>query len=255
LFSTMTTARPRNSQDQLDALLEGHKIVSVVDDFLNFWEQAKGKNLHTQRRLFARLVEAKHHNYFERAVYRSAPPEERRAMLNQFLAQVPTHIGALKQFNKAFEDEMRLNLSNFKYRFPEYHQQRDIYLGLSFFQFDGSVRAVQNEAGIPDTLCLSAEVLCDYPLEELQVAITHELFHLYHFSFLFADASFSQLRTGHIPLLAEGLAVAATESVYPYQSTALYLHFTERELAAQREELANNSRRFLEMLKGGAKRE
>ncbi len=255
LFSTMATARSRQPQESLDALLDGHKIVNIVDDFLIFWEQAKGRTLPVQRRLFARLVEAKYPVYFERAVYRNAPEEERRALLNQFLAQIPAHIGALKQFNRTVEDEIRLNIANFKYRFPEYRQQRDIYIGLSFFMFDGSVRAVQNEVGIPDTLCLSAEVLCDYPLEELQIAITHELFHLYHFGFLFANVSFAQLRTGHLPLIVEGLAIAGTEAVYPHQSLALYLHFTETELAAQRDDLAVNARRFLELLKHGAKAE
>src|SRR5436853_558499 len=84
---------------------------------------------------------------------------------------------------------------------PRNPQQRDIYLGLSLFMFDGSVRAVQNDFGAPDTLCLGAEVLCDYSTEQLQVTITHEIFHLYHFNFLFAETSLAQLRTGHIPLM------------------------------------------------------
>ena len=255
LFSATATSRPLHPPSQTDPLFDGHKVVNIVDDFLNFWEQAKGKPLRAQRPLFTRLVENKHRDYFERAVYRNAPAAERRALLNQFLKQIPPRVSALKQLNRTIDDEVRLNLSNFKYRFPGYHLQRDIYLGFSFFQFDGSVRAVQNEAGIPDTLCLSAEVLCDYPIEELQIAITHELFHLYHFGYLFAEAPFAQLRTGHIPLLAEGLAVAATEAVYPYQSTALYLHFTDKELMSQRDDMASSARRFLDLLKAGARME
>src|SRR5215510_4562901 len=106
LFSASVASRPPQPPAQADPLLDGHKVVNIVDDFLIFWEQAKGKPLRAQRPLFARLVEAKHHDYFERAVYRNAPAAERRALLNQFLAQIPAHVGALKQFNRTIDDEI-----------------------------------------------------------------------------------------------------------------------------------------------------
>jgi hypothetical protein len=252
LLGSSALARPQSQNDSLDPLLDGHKIVNVVDDFLIFWEQAKGKKLRHQRQLWNRLVEGKHLEYFERAVYNNAGWEERRLMLNHFLRQVPGKINMLRDFNKTAVGDIRAAMMNFKARFPEYHQQRDIYLGLSFSMFDGSVRSVQNYEGIPDTLCLGADVLADYSFEQRQIAIAHEFFHLYHFSFLFDNPSLAQIRTAHIPLLVEGLAVAGAEAIYPFQPETAYLHFSEKELLGQREGLTANSRKFLELLKEGA---
>jgi hypothetical protein len=252
LLGASASARPQLLNDPSDPLLDGHKIVNVVDDFLIFWEQAKGKKLRTQHRLWNRLVENKHREYFERAVYNNVTFEERRMMLNQFLAQMPAKINGLREFNKTAVSEIHIAMMNFKARFPEYRQQHDIYLGLSLSRFDGSVRPVQNYEGIPDTLCLGADVLAEYPYEQTQIAMVHEFFHLYHFSFLFENPSLAQIRTAHIPLLVEGLAVAGAEAVYPYEPETTYLHYSDKELAAQRENLTINSRKFLELLKEGA---
>ena len=183
LLGSSALARPQSQNEAPDPLLEGHKIVNIVDDFLNFWEQAKGKKLRLQRQLWLRLVEGKHQDYFERAVYNNAGWDERRQLLDQFLKQAPAKMNALREFNKTAVGDIRAALMNFKARFPEYHQQRDIYLGLSLLTFDGSVRPLQNYEGIPDTLCLGADVLADYSFEQLQIAIAHEFFHLYHFNF------------------------------------------------------------------------
>jgi hypothetical protein len=252
LCGASAAARPESFAEPSDPLFDGHRVVNVVDDFLVFWEQAKGRDLRLQRQLWHRLVEGKHRDYFERAVYHNIPFAERPLVLNQFLLQAPAKINALREFNKTAVGDLRIAMMNFKARFPEYRQQRDIYLGLSLFLFDGSVRPVQNDDGIPDTLCLGAEVLADYSFEETQIAIVHEFFHLYHFNFLFANPSLAQIRTAHIPLLVEGLAVAGVEAVYPYQAEASYLHYSDKELASQRDQLTVNSRRFLELLKEGA---
>jgi hypothetical protein len=251
LFGASASARPQTPNDQ-DVLLDGYRIINVVDDFLTFWEQAKGRRLRIQRRLWNRLVESRHRDYFERAVYHNATFEERRAMLNHFLAEVPAKITALREFNKTAISDIHVAMMNFKARFPEYRQQQDIYLGLSLFLFDGSVRPVQNYEGIPDTLCLGADVLSEYSFEQTQIALAHEFFHLYHFNFLFENPSLAQIRTAHIPLIVEGLAVAGAEAVYPYQSETSYLHYSDKELSAQRDDLAANSRKFLELLKEGA---
>jgi hypothetical protein len=252
LLGASAAARPQSPGEPSDPLFDGHRIVNVVDDFLVFWEQAKGKKLRLQRELWQRMVESKHRDYFERAVYNNLTFEERYLLLNQFLAATPAKVFALREFNKTAVGDVQIALMNFKARFPEYRQQRDIYIGLSLSMFDGSVRPVQNDEGIPDTLCLGADVLAEYSFEETQIAIVHEFFHLYHFNFLFANPSLAQIRTAHIPLLVEGLAVAGVEAVYPFQSETSYLHYSDKELAAQREHLTANSRRFLDLLKEGA---
>jgi hypothetical protein len=227
-------------------------IVNVVDDFLAFWDHARGMSLRRQRRAFVRMVENKHKDYFERAVYRGASDAERRIMLDNLLLRVPWQVGAIREFNKTAPDIVAQGLRDFRSRFPEYSQQKEIYIAPSLFRFDGSVRPVHNELGIPDTLCLGAELLSDYTPEQFQVVIVHELFHLYHFGFLMKDASPAQFRTAHMPLMIEGMAVAGTEAIYPYQHPSLYLHFSEEEVVAQQEVLTFTSDRFLRLIGDGA---
>ncbi len=239
-----------------ERLLAGPKVVNVVDDFLTFWDAMKDKPLVQQRYWWKRMVEDKHRDYFERAVYRNADAKARRAMLDEFLVRVPERVEALRQFNRNIADPHTSPLITafvaFKTRFPDYQHQRDIYLGISLFRFDGSVRPVQNEAGVPDTLCLGADVLCGYAPDELRVALLHEFFHLYHFGFLFQQPALDEFRAPHMPLMIEGMAVAATEAMMPGQSMGLYLHFNDDNIKSQEHDLRANAARFLELVADNA---
>jgi len=239
-----------------ERLFEGPKVVNVVDDFLTFWDAMKAKPLAEQRYWWKRMVEDKYRDYFERAVYRNSDAKTRRALLDEFLVRAPERIEALRQFNHKIADPHISPLINafvaFKTRFPDYQQQHDIYIGLSLFRFDSAVRPVQNEAGVPDTLCLGAEVLCGYSPDELQVALLHEFFHLYHFGSLFQQPLLEEFRTPHMPLMVEGMAVAATEAMLPGHTAAFYLHFSEDDHKTQEHDLRINAGRFLELIAGNA---
>ena len=246
-------------QSILERLLDNQRVVNVVDDFLIFWDRAKDKTPIAQRRLWKRLVEDKHREYFDRAVYRTTDPDIRRAMLEEFLIRVPGKVAAIREFNESIADLPTSPLVEtvilFKSRFREYRQQGALYIGLSMFRFDGAVRPVQNDEGVPDTLCLGAEVLAGYTREQIRVAITHEFFHLYHFGFLFEDAdemSPSEFRTPDIPLMIEGMAAAGAQEVLPYETRETYLHFDKSELAAQEQDLAQNAGQFLDLIREGA---
>jgi hypothetical protein len=232
--------------------LHEHKVINVVDDLLAFWDQSRGLSLRRQRRAWTRLVETKHRDSFEKAIYRGADESQRRVILDQFLLRLAWQIGAIREFNKTAPELVERGLLDFKSRFPEYSQERDIYIAPSMFMFDGSVRPVQNEEGVPDTLCLGGDVLSGYTAEQFQMVIAHELFHLYHFGFLMRDASPAEFRTGHLPLIIEGMAVAGTEMIYPYLPASSYLHFSDDELAAQEVDLMFSSRRFLTLLSDGS---
>ncbi|HKG23875.1 MAG TPA: DUF2268 domain-containing putative Zn-dependent protease, partial [Blastocatellia bacterium] len=169
-----------------------------------------------------------------------------------FLIRVPWHVEQIVELNLTAKASVIEGLENFKFRFNEYQQKTDIYIGLSLFRFDGSIRPVENESGIPDTLCLGVESLASYSPEELRIVIAHEFFHLYHFGFLFEDPSSVEFSEAHMPLMIEGLAVAATEAIYPYRPPALYLHYSDEELAFQEEELAFNCERFLDLMGNNA---
>ena len=247
--------RPARERSALERLLGNHKVINLVDDFLVFWDQAKDKTPRVQRRIWMRTVESRHRDYFERAVYRGADRRQRRAMLDEFLLRVPERVEAIRELNRTITTSLIEAIINFRdYRFNEYQHQQDVYFGLSFFKFDGAVRPVHNDDGIPDTLCLGAELLAGYTSDEVRMAIIHEFFHLYHFGFLFKEEGISaaEFRTPHIPLLIEGMAVAGAEEAYPGQPRSLYLHFTEDELASQQRKLESNAGKFLDLIRSSA---
>jgi hypothetical protein len=254
LFATARAAE----RNPIETLLNGHRIINVCDDFLAFWDKAEGKPLRVQRRLFRAMVESRHRDYFERAVYRNATREERLALLNRFLKEAPDRVAAIKQLNSTLSDISSNPIIDaivlFRQPLPlrDYRQSTDIYFGLSLLQFDGSVRAVGNDLGLPDTLCLGADVLAGYRPEQIRVTIIHEFFHLYHFDFLLQQPDWYDIRTAHARLMIEGLAVAASEMAYLGQPRELYLNFSQEEMAAQQQELAENSRRYLDLIRAAA---
>lgn len=251
-----TQARTIAERNIFVRLFEGPQVVNIVDDFLYFWDAYKDRPAAQQRFWWKRLVEDRHRDYFERAVYRNADAKTRRAMLDEFLVRVPERVEALREFNRNITDPHTSPLIaayvTFKTRFADYQQQRDIYIGLSLFRFDGAVRPVQNEAGVPDTLCLGAEVLSTYSPDDLSVALLHEFFHLYHFGFLFQQPSLEAFRTPHMPLMIEGMAVAATEAMLPGHPLAFYLHFSDDSLKTQGRDLRENASRFLQLISDNA---
>ena len=251
LCTSAAVASPAHPRNPDSDPLDGHRLVNILDDVLEFWSQAKGSSLRRARRLWIETVEKKYPEYFEQAIYRDAGPSERWAMLAEFLLQLPHRIEAMRRLNDGINERVIEAVAAFKWRFPEYRQRTDIYIGVSFLRFDGSVRPVGNDIGVPDTLCLGADVLASYGSEELPIAITHELFHLYHFGFLMRE-NYELMLTPHMPLMVEGLAVAATEAVYPSHSAETYLHFSKEQLQLQRDRLEVSSDEFLELIFDGA---
>ena len=254
--ASLASSNPPSYQSVLERLLDNHRVINIVDDFLLFWDQAKDKTPAVQRKLWKRMVENKYPDYFDRAVYRTTDPKIRQAMLDEFLIRVPSQVEQIREFNKNISDLGASPLLEavifFKARFREYQQQHDIYIGLSMFRFDGAIRAVQNDAGVPDTLCLGAEVLSSYDTEQIKIAVAHEFFHLYHFGFLFQDPLLSEFRMAHMPLMIEGMAIAGAEEVFPYKSRETYLHFEKQELAAQQRDLGQNAAQYLTLIRASA---
>jgi hypothetical protein len=259
-LSTIASAFPQDYQSQqrsiVERLMQRGRVINILDDFLAFWDQTKTLSPSRQRSLFRRVIESRYRDYFEKAVYRGADRRQRRALLDEFLVRVPERIDAMREFNRQLADPSSSPLIdavvNFRIWFREFSFGSDIYIGLSFFSFDGAIRSVGNDQGIPDTLCLGADVLARYSKELVRLTVTHELFHLYHFSFLFGNPSIEDFQSAHIPLMVEGMAVAATEQLYPNLSDELYLHFSSEQLASQKQGLRREAASFLQLILAGA---
>jgi len=247
-----------------EILLDNHRIVNMLDDVLAFYDQAASESLARQRLLWKRTVERKYSDFFNRAVFRNADQDLRLAMVDRFLELLPERIDQVRQYNQTAAENVYQALLNFKYRFPDYKQQRDIYIGISLFTFDGTVRAVNNDLGLPDTLCLGADVLSGYGLDQSKIVMVHELFHLYHYNILLGSAFhlaraglvfnhdiFTHMIAAYVPLMVEGMAVAASEQIYPGFPETMYIHFTPEELDSQEANLVDNAQAFLNMMREG----
>ncbi|HYM01272.1 MAG TPA: DUF2268 domain-containing putative Zn-dependent protease, partial [Blastocatellia bacterium] len=248
-----------------EIILDGNQIVNMLPDVLAFWDIAQGKRLSHQRALWVRMVESKYKDYFERAVYRGADQDSRMAILDSFLTQLPSRIRLIRQFASRAPEAIVDAMIDFKARFPHYAQARDIYLGVSLSMFDGAVKPVGNPFGVPDTLCLAADILSNYSPDQLKILLVHEVFHLYHFDYLFAGVYkqynvglvfdqevMNRLVASYVPLMVEGMAVEASEEIYPGYPLTMYLHYTGQQLADQQDELVQSAQDFLEMIKSGA---
>lgn len=264
-----SAARAEGSADALapgsEQMLDGHQIINLLPDVIAFSKTASGLKPSKQRILWTRTVENRYRDYFERAVYRGADADTRREMLDSFLAQLPDRIPAIQKFSTQAGELIVDSMIDFKARFPNYIQQRDIYVGVSFFGFDGTIKPVSNELGVPDTLCIGSEVAAGYSTDQLKIALVHELFHLYHFNYLFAGVYKSyglgmvydqevmnRLVAAYIPLMVEGMAVAASEQIYPGRPLTMYLHFSSEQLSSEQDEIVQSAQDFLSMIKMGA---
>ncbi|HMG33636.1 MAG TPA: hypothetical protein VKM94_06850 [Blastocatellia bacterium] len=255
--SAIGTAQAQSGQRSItERLMENGRVINMIDDLLGFWAQARNQPLARQRWFWRRTVERKYADYFERAVYRGADEATRRAILDDYLTRAPERLEALAHFNQLITDPgvspLVQELIDFRVWFRDFRPKTDIYIGPSLFRFDGAIRPLGNKDGVPDTLCLGAEVLADYEPDQLRMTLAHELFHLYHFGFLFDHASPEDFKTAHIPLMIEGMAVAATELLYPTLDRRIHLHFDDEELAAQEKQLGANAARFLQLMTSSA---
>jgi hypothetical protein len=263
-FAAGNGTREQRSAAANEILLDNHRVVNMLDDVSAFYDQAKGQSLSRQRTVWRRTVEHKYSDFFSRAVYRNADQDTRLAMIDRFLEELPDRIDAIRQYNQTATESVYQSLLNFKYRFPDYKQQRDIYIGVSMLTFDGTVRAVNNDIGLPDTLCLGADVLSGYSADQSKIVVVHELFHLYHYGTLLGSAFrlagtgmvfqqeiFTHLIAAYIPLMVEGMAVAASEQIYPGYPKFMYIHFTPEELGDQESNLVDNAQAFLNMMREG----
>jgi len=264
IFASGNRASEQRAAAANEILLDNHRVVNMLDDVIAFYEQAAGQSLAKQRLLWKKTVERKYSDFFDRAVFRNADQDMRLAMIDRFLDLLPGRIGAIQQFNQTATESVFQGLLSFKYRFPDYKQQRDIYIGVSLFTFDGTVRSVNNDIGFPDTLCLGADVLSGYSPDQARIVVVHELFHLYHYGILlgrafrlagpglvFQQEIFTHLIAAYVPLMVEGMAVAASEQIYPGYPETLYFHFTQDELGAQESNLIDNAQAFLNMMREG----
>jgi hypothetical protein len=164
-------------------------------------------------RLFADEVIQSHPEIYRRPdVFKTDPPT-----LEKYLDQVTPYLSAIRKIHARFIKECEPIEESFCARFPDFNgSQAEIYLMLSLFRFDGKIPHDN-----PRALFLGLDGLAKFhgASVPLDVILSHELFHLYHF-----QVNALPVPIDTIPLYRliwqEGLATYASASLNPKATMA-----------------------------------
>ena len=157
-------------------------------------------------RLFADEVIQSHHEIYRRPdVFKTDPPT-----LEKYLDQVTPYLSAIRKIHARFIKESELIEESFCARFPDFNRsQAEIYLMLSLFRFDGKIPHDN-----PRALFLGLDGLAKFhgASVPLDVILSHELFHLYHFQVNPLPAAIETIPLYRL-IWQEGLATYASASL------------------------------------------
>jgi len=164
-------------------------------------------------RLFADEVIQSHPETYRRPdVFKTDPPT-----LEKYLDQVTPYLSAIRKIHARFIKECEPIEESFCARFPDFNRSRaEIYLMLSLFRFDGKIPHDN-----PRALFLGLDGLAKFhgASVPLDVILSHELFHLYHFQVNALPASIDTIPLYRL-IWQEGLATYASASLNPKATMA-----------------------------------
>jgi hypothetical protein len=164
-------------------------------------------------RLFADEVIQSHPEIYRRPdVFKTDPPT-----LEKYLDQVTPYLSAIRKIHARFIKECEPIEESFCARFPDFNgSQAEIYLMLSLFRFDGKIPHDN-----PRALFLGLDGLAKFhgASVPLDVILSHELFHLYHFQVNALPAPIDTIPLYRL-IWQEGLATYASASLNPKATMA-----------------------------------
>ena len=164
-------------------------------------------------RLFSEEVIQSHPEIYQRPdVFKTDP-----LTLEKYLDQVTPYLPAIRKIHARFIKECEPIEESFCTRFPDFNRsQAEIYLMLSLFRFDGKIPHDN-----PRALFLGLDGLAKFhgASVPLDVILTHELFHLYHFQVNPLPTPIDTIPLYRL-IWQEGLATYASASLNPKATMA-----------------------------------
>ena len=205
---------------------DGYRVINVVDDFLAYYQAAKGQGPEQRAALWVSLVEARNQAFFDDAVYRRKQGAERERYrencLQTFWEEIAPDMDYYAGLNRNLKAVTEQTLADFQKHFQDFKPDTDFYLTFSF-----SFRGKAVDVGQKVVLALGLELFKDYGSkadQQIKITLAHELFHLYHFQ------SFSPSGGLYRSLWTEGLAVYASAVVVPNLRRSSYLGFSGQKM-------------------------
>jgi hypothetical protein len=139
------------------------------------------------------------------------------ATLGKYLDQVTPYLPAIRKIHARFINESDSIEASFSAHFPDFDRSRaKVYLMVSLFRFDGKIPHDN-----PSALFLALDGLVKFhgPNVRLDVILSHELFHLYHFQVNPLPAEIDKIPL-YRQIWQEGLATYVSGSLNPGASLA-----------------------------------
>jgi hypothetical protein len=187
-------------------------IINVADDFIAYYTKCHSADIKTRAAQWDIMLESKHQNFFNHALYRKKQGEDResfkKARMAEFWNDIAPNMGKIAKLNSNANVEIKNVLTEFKKHFPDFDHARDCYITIAF-GFKGKVVDVAGK----NVFAIGLEGFGD-DLLQLKITIAHEFFHLYHFQF-FTTSGACTAKCGlkawprmHPPLLSPDIARA-----------------------------------------------
>ncbi len=232
-------------------------VIDVMPDFWRFWEEAQGKPVADQVKLFRETVVSKYPGLFGKGVIQLGgvpDPERDRALderLAKYMAELPPQIPAMRKLSNQLGRSLQEYARGFQQEFPDYAAHTPIYFTLSLWQFDGATREVDGKT----VLLFGVDEIARFhgADTDLKVLFDHELFHQYHGQVAPEfDADGAPL---WMSLWEEGLATYVSRHMNPGASTQDALMFPHDLEERARPMLPQLARELLENMDSTSKDE
>lgn len=212
-----------------------YQIYNLGKNFEQFWSVAKDKDFEGQLKHWNEIVESPYQDVYDSLVDTKMSNSQWKAQkekrLRAFFELIPQKFG-LYQFQFAtFDETLRDYIAKYEQKFFDVRFKAKIY-ALPGATFNGKVGSTSLS---PDNILAFGINVVDEVNDDMDVLVSHELFHLYHWQKL------GSVENGRItlPLFMEGLASYASWDMNPDKSLGKIL---------MSEELGNVSRKDVRWL-------
>jgi len=203
-------------------------IISFMPDFYRFWQEAKDEPLESKMALWDSLFESRHSDFYQQVIYEGLSGEQ----LSQFKSQkLKSFLGSLKEDDidriKIKEEELKRlipqGLEALKKQVPAEKIVPTYYIIPSLNTSSGACRPYKDDF----IVYLGLEIISQMRNQDsIKALIVHETFHALHFKDIIPiikekygeNVNIFAFIQGEGPLFIsffEGLAVYATEKIYP----------------------------------------
>jgi len=184
------------------------RVVSLQNEFTQFWQAAKNQPFNDQIKLWDQFIESPHQEFFDFAVwekqFRSNWPEAKAQNLEFRFAHYARLYGPIENAFDSFPSVVKTQIKRFKKIIPEFEPNFPIY-AIVAPNFDAKSAIISaNPRSVALVIALDSVALekADY-----EVLFPHELFHAFHalHSGFFNDGVMAGTSI-LVPLWEEGLA-------------------------------------------------